>query len=122
MMGNYSTDRIGGLRVPSVIKAAIVPRVPAQRRGASGVRRVFELWRVLAQISEKEPANRGYEQKPTERGQDKSRQGAARSGCCFPWAFSPFRQGAPDPRKVRADTKSLPKLSFLHIAEAGDGA
>jgi len=43
-------------------------------------------------------------------------------GFCFPWAFSPFRQGAPDPRYVRADIKSLLNLSFLHIAEADDGA
>jgi len=34
----------------------------------------------------------------------------------------PFRQGAPDPRNVRADIKLLLNLSFLHIAEAGDGA
>jgi hypothetical protein len=43
-------------------------------------------------------------------------------GFCFPWAFSPFRQRAPDPRNVRADIKLLLNLSFLHIAEAGDGA
>jgi hypothetical protein len=60
-------------------------------------------------------------QKPTDRGQDKSRQCAARLGYCFSWAFSPFRQGAPDPRKVRAYIKSLLRLSFPHIAEAGDG-
>jgi hypothetical protein len=43
-------------------------------------------------------------------------------GDCFSWAFSPFRQGAPDPRKVRVDIKLLLSLSFPHIAEAGDGA
>jgi hypothetical protein len=76
----------------------------------------------LAQISEEETANRGDEQKPTERGQDKSRQCAARSGCCFPWSFSAIRQCPPDPRNVRANTKPLLQLSFPHIAEVGDGA
>jgi hypothetical protein len=60
-------------------------------------------------------------QTPTDRGQDKSRQCAARSGVCFSWAFSPFRQGAPDPRNVRADIKLLPNLFFPHIAGAGNG-
>jgi hypothetical protein len=55
-------------------------------------------------------------------GQDKSRQCAARSGSCFSWAFSPFRQGAPDPRNVRVHIKLLLSLSFSHIAEAGNGA
>jgi len=64
----------------------------------------------------------GQRESTTERGQDKSRQGAARSGCCFSWIFSLFRQGAPDPRNVRIDIKLLQSLSFPHIAEADDGA
>jgi hypothetical protein len=58
----------------------------------------------------------------TSGGQDKSRQGAARLGYCFYWVFSPFRQGAPLPRHVRADIKFLFSLSFPHIAGAGDVA
>ncbi|HWL19194.1 MAG TPA: hypothetical protein VNS33_05975 [Bradyrhizobium sp.] len=78
--------------------------------------------RVWAQTSEEKTADREAEHATTGRGQDKSRQCAARSGSCFSWAFSPFRQGAPDPRNVRADIKLLLSLSFPHIAEAGDGA
>jgi len=122
MTGDYSTDRTCCRRVPSVIKAAIVPRVPAQGWVASGVRPIFWLGRALAQISEEEPANGGDEQTPTERGQDKSRQCAARSVYCFPWAFLAVRQCAPDPRNVRTDIKLLLKLSFPHFAEAGDDA
>jgi hypothetical protein len=76
----------------------------------------------MALISKEMTRSKGGEQAPTDRGQDKSRQCAARSGYCFSWAFSPFRQGAPDPCNVRADIKLLLRLSFPHIAEAGDGA
>jgi len=65
---------------------------------------------------------RGQRDSTTARGQDKSRQGAARSGCCFSKVFLPFRQGVPAPRNVRADIKVLLTLRFSHIAEAGDGA
>ncbi|MDR3493869.1 MAG: hypothetical protein P4L82_04645 [Ancalomicrobiaceae bacterium] len=92
---------------------------------AGGVGRLscdFAGRRAAACCREEGRANKGGGQKPTERGQDKSRQCAARSGYCFSWAFSPFRQCAPDPRNVRADIKLLLGLSFPHIAGAGDGA
>jgi hypothetical protein len=43
-------------------------------------------------------------------------------GVLFSLGFSPFRQCAPVPHKVRPDSKSLPILCFLHIAGIGDGA
>lgn len=98
---------------------------PFKMAAAGGVGRLardFAGRRTVACFREEGRANKGGEQKPTERGQDKSRQCAARSGFCFPWAFSPFRQGAPDPRNVRADIKLLLGQSFPHIAGAGDGA
>jgi hypothetical protein len=98
-----------------------ISNIVAQWWLANAFRRAFVLRSVVAQIGETETADRGSEQAPTDRGQDKSRQCAARSGYCFPWAFSPFRKGAPDRRNVRANTKSLLSLSFPHIAEAGDG-
>jgi hypothetical protein len=80
------------------------------------------LWRAWAWISEEEPADRGDEQKPTERGQDKSRQCAARLGYCFTWTFLPFRQGATVLHNVRVNIKQLLTHRFLHIAEVGNGA
>ena len=122
MMSDHLRNRTGARRSRSVIKSAIVPLVPARGWVTSGARRVFALGRALGQVSEGETANRGGEQKPTEGGQDKSRQCAARSGCCFPLVFLAVRQCAPDPRNVRTDIKLLLKLSFPHFAEAGDDA
>jgi hypothetical protein len=104
------------------VDAADISTVIAQWCFTTALRRDFVLRRAVAEIGEKETADRGSEPAPTERGQDKSRQCAARLGFCFSWAFSPFRQCVPSPRNVRADIKSLLNLSFLHIAEAGDGA
>ncbi len=100
---------------------ADISNIVAQWWLANAFRREFVLRRGVAQSGEKETADRGYEQAPTERGQDKSRQCAARSGDCFSWAFSPFRQGAPDPRKVRWTRNALPNLPFPNIAGAGHG-
>ncbi|MEO8884297.1 MAG: hypothetical protein ABI377_12940 [Devosia sp.] len=82
----------------------------------------FAALRAMAKLGEDQRAMAEKRGGMTSGGQDKSRQGAARLGYCFYWAFSPFRQGAPDPRNVRADIKFLLSLSFPHIAGAGDGA
>lgn len=65
---------------------------------------------------------RGDVQTTTDRGQDKSRQGAARPGLCFCWDLSPLRQCVASGHNVRSDAKTLFKLFFPHRAEAGHGA
>ncbi|MEO9190977.1 MAG: hypothetical protein ABI224_13410 [Acetobacteraceae bacterium] len=122
MTGHHSRNRIGDGSAPVGIDIAANVHVFVKPRRSGPSQREFVLWRAWAWLGEEEPADRGDEQKPTERGQDKSRQCAARLGYCFTWTFLPFRQGAPDPRNVRADIKFLLSLSFPHIAGAGDGA
>jgi len=78
--------------------------------------------RAPAMTSEERATDREQRDSTTTRGQDKSRQCAARSGCCFSRVFSSFRHCVPAPRNVRIETKHLLTLRFLHIAEAGDGA
>jgi len=58
---------------------------------------------------------------PWKRGQDKSRQCAARSGICFYLAFSSLLQCLPHPPNVRAGINGLIRLLFSHIAQIGDG-
>jgi hypothetical protein len=94
-----------------------MPKVSVGMRGCNFIGK-----RIGAYCREEGRAISGGEQKTTDRGQDKSRQCAARSRFCFTWAFSPFRQCVLDPRNVRVDTNLLLTLSFSHIAEAGDGA
>lgn len=65
---------------------------------------------------------RGGVQETTDRGQDKSRQCAARSGLCFSSIFCPFSQCVPSARNVRSDIRSLLTLRFSHLARAGHGA
>ncbi|WOJ88417.1 hypothetical protein RZS28_11295 [Methylocapsa polymorpha] len=122
MTGHRSHNQAGDRCAPVCIYVAAIVHVFVGPRASASGQREFVLWRILARIGEEETAGRGDEQAPTERGQDKSRQCAARSGYCFSWAISLFRQGAPDPRNVRADTNLLLRLFFLHIAEDGDGA
>jgi hypothetical protein len=104
------------------IDAADISNIVAQWRLANGFRREFVLRRAVAHRREAGGAAREGARTPTERGQDKSRQCAARSGYCFTWAFLPFWQSAPVPRNVRANIKLLLSPSFPHIAGAGDGA
>jgi hypothetical protein len=121
MTGHHSRNQTGERCAPVGIEVAAVMPVIVGQRGSHAGQREFALRRQWVQTREEESANRGNAQKPTERGQDKSRQCAARSGSCFSWAFSRFRQCPRDPRKVRADIKVLPRFNFSHIAEAGDG-
>jgi hypothetical protein len=122
MTSRRSRNQAGDRRAAICIDVAAIVHVSVGPRASASGQREFVLWRILARIGEEETAGRGNEQAPTDRGQDKSRQGAARLGVCFTWIFSPFRQCASDPRNVRADIKSLLNLSFPHIAEPGDGA
>jgi hypothetical protein len=122
MTGHRSRNQAGDRGAPVCIDVAAILHVSVGPRASASGQREFVLWRRLARIGEKETAGRRDEQKPTNRGQDKSRQCAARLGVCFSRVFSLFGQCAPDPRNVRADTNSLLRLSFPHIAEAGDGA
>ena len=121
MTGHHSCNQTGDRCAPIGIEVAAVVHLFVRQRGLHVGQQKFALWRLWAQTREEEIANRGDEQKPTERGQDKSRQCAARSGSCFSWAFSTFRQCPRDPRKVRADIKVLLRFNFSQIAEAGDG-
>ncbi|WP_146030317.1 hypothetical protein [Methylocella silvestris] len=122
MTGHRSRNQAGDRCAPVCIDVAAIVHVSVGPLALASGQREFVLWRILAWIGEGGTAGRGDEQAPTERGQDKSRQCAARSGVCFSKVFSLFGQRAPDPRNVRADTNSLLRLSFPHIAEAGDGA
>ncbi|WP_181902937.1 hypothetical protein [Methylovirgula ligni] len=122
MTGHRSHNQAGDKCASVRIDVAAIVHVSVGPRASASGQREFVLWRILARIGAEETAGRGDEQAPTERGQDKSRQCAARSGVCFSRVFSLFGQCAPDPRNVRVDTNSLLRLSFPHIAEAGDGA
>ncbi len=55
------------------------------------------------------------------RGQDKSRQCAARSVVCFYLVFPSLPQRLPRPPNVRAGINALIRLSLSHIAQIGDG-
>ena len=67
-------------------------------------------------------AFRGDVQTTTDRGQDKSWQGAARSGLCFFCVLSLLRQRVPSAHNVRPDAKRLLRLFFSHLPGAGHGA
>jgi hypothetical protein len=103
------------------IDAGDISNIVAQWWLANAFRREFVLWRIWARISEEEPANKGEEQKPTERGPDKRPQGAARSVGCSCLVFSLIGQCAASSRNVRASFNTLLELPFPHIAEAGNG-
>ena len=77
--------------------------------------------RALAQMSEHKRADRRAPRQPTERGRDKSPQGAARSVGCFCFPYSLIRQCAASPCNVRTIINTLLSIAFPHIAEAGDG-
>jgi hypothetical protein len=62
----------------------------------------------------------GYQQ-TAGRGQDKSRQCAARLGYCYLFYFSLFLQCFQTPRNVRAAIQPVLDLGFPHIVEVGDG-
>lgn len=121
MTGHHSRNQTSDQCAPISIDGDAVMRVFVGQRGSYASQREFGLRRLWAQTREEESANRGDAQKPTDRGQDKSRQCAARSGSCFSCIFSRFRQCPRDLRKVRADIKVLLRFDFSHIAEAGDG-
>jgi hypothetical protein len=57
----------------------------------------------------------------TGRGQDKSRQCAARSGSCYLLDLSPFLQCFQTPHNVCVGIQAVLDLGFPHIAEVGDG-
>jgi len=58
---------------------------------------------------------------PWKRGQDKSRQCAARSGICFYLAFLLLPQCLSRPPNVLGGINALIRLLFSHIAQVGDG-
>jgi hypothetical protein len=122
MTGYRPRNRISGRCAAARINAAEIAHVFVRPWRSNVAGREVVLGRALAQISEEETADRGDKQAPTERGQDKRPQCAARLGCCFCLAFLPFLQCAPDWRNVRADIKSLLKRRFPHLVGAGDGA
>jgi hypothetical protein len=81
----------------------------------------FSAWRWVAYCREERGVSTGGDQQTTGRGQDKSRQCAARSGCCYLLDLSPFPQCFQTPRNVRAAIKPVLTLGLPHIAEVGDG-
>jgi len=63
-----------------------------------------------------------WKKAPPECWQDKSRQGAARSGCCFAWTNWRLRQCARRARNVCGTAKLFMARDFPHLAEARNGA
>jgi hypothetical protein len=98
----------------AAFKIAAVDRVGA-------VARDFASRRMTAYCREEGGVSKGEDQQTTERGQDKSRQCAARLGSCYLLDLSPFLQCFQIPRNVRAAIKPVLALGFPHIAEVGDG-
>jgi hypothetical protein len=76
---------------------------------------------MAAYCRKQEGVKTGGYQQTTGRGQDKSRQCAARSGACYLLDLSPFSQCFQNPRNVRAAIQPVLDLGFPHIAEVGDG-
>jgi len=77
--------------------------------------------RGTAYFREERGVSEGEDQQTTGRGQDKSRQCAARSGSCYLLDLSPFLQCFQIPRNVRAAIQPVLALGFPHIAEVDDG-
>jgi len=78
-------------------------------------------WRITAYWREEGGMITGGDQHTTGRGLDKRPQCAARSVDCFCVLFSTIWQCAASWRNVSYYVSSPQHLSFLHIAEAGNG-
>ena len=108
-LGSSTCRSAAGVAFESASMAWIAP----MQRGFSGRRR-------RACFREQARGNCGATREPTDRGQDKRPQCAARSVVCFRLGFWRVSQCLGSERNVRWFPKSLLNMTFAHIAEAGN--